>query len=287
MLKHSTILRKDSVDTIAIGSFDGIHLGHRQLINRLGEHGALFVIDKDKINLTPGIKRSEYSKYPCMFFHFLKLKNLTGAEFVELLKKEFVHLKKILVGYDFHFGQNRSCNAYDLKTLFDGEVEIIDEFCYKGIAVHSSRIREFLQQGMILEANRFLGREYSISGDVIQGQGLGKKELFPTVNIKVFDYLVPRDGVYATRTKIDTIIYDSVSFIGKRVSTDGSFSIETHIIDKEIKDLSNNVEIFFVEYIRENKKFDTLSDLKLQIEYDINEAKKVLKSCRFYLLDFL
>ncbi len=245
MLKHSTILRKDSVDTIAIGSFDGVHLGHRQLIKRLGEHGALFVIDKDQANLTPGIKRSEYSKYPCMFCHFVKLKSLTGAEFVAFLKKEFVNLKKILVGYDFHFGQHRSCDVNDLKMLFDGTVEVVDEFTYKGVSIHSSIIRDFLKNGQIVEANRFLGREYAITGDIVIGQGLGKKELVPTLNLHVLEYLIPKEGVYVTRTKMGGLIYDSVSFIGKRVSTDGQFSIETHIIDQEITIHSNPIEIFF------------------------------------------
>jgi riboflavin kinase/FMN adenylyltransferase len=136
MKKPSTILVKDKVDTIAIGSFDGIHLGHMQLINKLGDNGALFVIDKDHANLTPGLKRSEYSKHPCMFYHFLKVKNLSGAEFIELLKKEFVNLKKIVVGYDFLFGKKRSCDTNDLKALYDGEVEIVDEFLYDGISVH-------------------------------------------------------------------------------------------------------------------------------------------------------
>ena len=174
MLRRSTILKKESVDTLAIGSFDGIHVGHRQLLNHLGEHGALFVVDKDQANLTPGIKRSEYAGYPCMFFHFLKIKHLSGEEFVALLKKEFSNLKKIVVGYDFFFGQHRSCNAYDLKRLFDGEVIIVEEFTYHGISVHSSLIREYLKEGHLEEANRFLGREYAITGDVISGQGLGK-----------------------------------------------------------------------------------------------------------------
>ncbi|MFB1009457.1 MAG: riboflavin kinase, partial [Sulfurospirillum sp.] len=190
MLRRSTILKKESVDTLAIGSFDGIHVGHRQLLNHLGENGALFVVDKDQANLTPGIKRSEYAGYPCMFFHFLKIKHLSGEEFVALLKKEFINLKKIVVGYDFFFGQHRSCNAYDLKRLFDGEVIIVEEFSYQGVSVHSSLIREYLKEGRLEEANRFLGREYAITGDVISGQGLGKKELVPTLNLKVLEYLI-------------------------------------------------------------------------------------------------
>ena len=281
MKKPSTILVKDNIDTVAIGSFDGIHLGHMQLVNRLGDNGALFVIDKDHANLTPGLKRSEYSKHPCMYYHFLKVKNLTGEEFIKLLKKEFINLKKIVVGYDFTFGKKRSCNAEDLKTIFDGEVEIVDEFLYDGISVHSSVIRELLKSNEVDRANKFFGREYSINGKVIKGQGLGKEELYPTVNIEVKDYIFPSDGVYASRTKIGSKVYDSVSFVGVRVSTDGNFSIETHVLDKEIEVL-DEAEIFFVHYLRENKKFDNLKDLKLQIAKDILNSKCMLKVCKFY-----
>jgi len=287
MLRRSTILKKDSVDTLAIGSFDGIHVGHQQLIRQLGNNGALFVIDKDQANLTPGVKRSEYAGYPCMFFHFLKVKHLSGEEFVELLKREFVNLKKIIVGYDFCFGKHRSCNAYDLKRLFDGEVIIIDEFSYKGVSVHSSMIREYLTEGKLDDANRFLGREYSIIGDVIKGQGIGKTELVPTLNLKVLEYLIPKSGVYATRTKIGNVIYDSVSFIGVRHTTDKSFSVETHILDANLEEIHSSVQLYFVEFLRENEKFNSLHDLKIQIERDITEARKYLKTCRFYLRDFL
>lgn len=286
MLKPFTVLKKDKVDTIAIGSFDGMHLGHMQLIKKLGENGALFVIDKDQANLTPGVKRSEYSKHPCMFYHFLKVKDLSGTEFIQLLKKEFVNLKKIVVGYDFMFGANRSCVASDLRELFDGEVEIVDEFFYKGVSVHSSFIRELIKKGKVEEANSFLGREFAIAGEVIKGQGLGKESLYPTLNIKVRDYVLPIEGVYATRTKIDRSVYDSVSFIGNRISTDGSFAIETHILNHEVE-APESLEIFFVQYIRGNQKFDSLHDLKEQITQDIADAKESLKVCKFYCLDFL
>lgn len=286
MQKSSTVLVKDKIDTIAIGSFDGIHLGHIQLIKRLGNNGALFVIDKDQANLTPGIKRSEYSKHPCMFYHFLKVKDLTGVEFMEMLQKEFINLKKIVVGYDFMFGKKRSCVAEDLKELFSGEVEIVEEFLYKGTSVHSSVIRQLLQEGKVDRANGFLGREYSIIGKVIAGQGLGKNELYPTINVKIKDYLLPRDGVYATRTRIENRIYDSVSFIGNRVSTDGEFSVETHILDTDVE-TPEKIDIYFVDFIRDNKKFDSLYELKLQIGSDIYEAKERLKVCKFYHLEFL
>ncbi len=281
MKRPSTILVKDNVDTIAIGSFDGIHLGHMQLIDKLGENGALFVIDKDQANLTPGLKRVQYSRYPCMFYHFLKIKNLSGNEFIKLLKNEFINLKKIVVGYDFQFGKSRSCSTSDLIELYDGEVEIVDEFLYDGVSVHSSLIRKTLVNKGIDSANRFFGREYSILGSVISGQGLGKEELYPTINVEVKDYLLPSDGVYASRTKIGCKIYDSVSFIGTRVSTDNIFSVETHILDCNVE-VDDEVEIFFVHYLRENIKFLNLKNLKAQISKDITNAKSALKVCKFY-----
>lgn len=286
-MKRSIILNKESVDTLAIGSFDGIHRGHRQLIRRLGTHGALFVIDKDQANLTPGIKRSEYTGYPCMFYHFLKLKDLSGEEFITLLKKEFENLKKIIVGYDFCFGQKRSCCASDIQQWFDGEVEIVSAVTYKGTAIHSSTIRAFLKEGKLSDANRFLGREYAIVGDAISGQGLGKEKLVPTLNLKVMDYLIPKEGVYATRTRIGTQVYDSVSFVGKRLSTDGAFSIETHVMGEEIEGKPQNVGIIFVEYLRENQTFNDLALLKQQIQKDMTRAKSILGSCQLYLMDFL
>ncbi|NLM98847.1 MAG: bifunctional riboflavin kinase/FAD synthetase [Campylobacteraceae bacterium] len=275
-------LNAHKVTSLAIGCFDGIHRGHQQLLSRLGKDGAIFVVDKDGANLTPGTKRSEYSKYPCMFYHFLKLKDLTGEEFVELLQKLFPNLKKIVVGYDFKFGANRSCEAKDLHHLFNGEVDIIKEFCFDGISVHSSIIRELLKDGNILQANRLLGREYAIIGDVVTGQGLGKSELYPTINLNVKKYLLPKEGTYATRSKIGDKIYESVSFLGVRKSTDGEFSVETHILNEELNEIPPYIELFFVDFIRENRKFEDLAKLKEAITSDILSAKEALKTCKVY-----
>ncbi|NLC27835.1 MAG: bifunctional riboflavin kinase/FAD synthetase, partial [Campylobacteraceae bacterium] len=222
------------VTTIAIGGFDGVHRGHQQLIKKLGKNGAIFVVDKDAANLTPGSKRSDYSKHPCLCYHFSKLKDLNGREFVELLLKLFPKLERIVVGYDFRFGRNRAHDAKDLKILFSGEVEIVKEFCFDGISVHSSTIREFLKEGNIIQANRLLGREYAIVGEVVCGQGLGKSKLFPTLNLSIKNYLLPKSGAYATRTLIGNKIYKSVSFVGIRKSTDGAFSVETHILETSL-----------------------------------------------------
>ena len=211
---------------------------------------------------------------------------MSQQNFITLLKKEFVDRRKVSVKYDFMFEIKRSCQASDLKKLFDGEVQIVKEYFHKGISVHSSVIRKLLQEGRVDEANSFLGREFAIEGEVISGQGLGKEELYPTLNLKVREYILPKDGVYATRTKIDKKIYNSVSFIGNRISTDGEFSIETHILDESIL-APKHLEVFFVKRLRDNQKFDSLSELKKQINQDINEARESLRVCKPYALEFL
>ena len=280
MQNSSMFLKKDDIDTIAIGSFDGAHIAHQQLISQLGNSGALVVIDKDEANLTPGTKRSEYSKRPCMYYHFLKIRYLSGEEFINLLQKDFPNLKRIVVGYDFHFGTKRANNIEDLKRFFKKEVLVIEEVKYDGISVHSSYIRELLREGKIKTANKFLGREYSLMGGIIKGQGIGAKELFATINIFVRNYLVPKDGVYATRVRVANEFYDSVTFIGNRLSTDRNFAIETHILNFNEQIKWRDLEIFFVERLRDNQAFDDLELLKAQIKIDIQRANKLLETCK-------
>jgi riboflavin biosynthesis protein ribF len=266
---------------VAIGHFDGVHRGHRQLLNRLGERGGLVVIDKDKANLTPRLKRAEYSRCPCFLYEFREIKDLSGEEFIKLLRKDFVNLKKIVVGYDFRFGRNRAWDKHDLKRIFSGEVEVVDEVCFDGMGVHSSAIREFIKQGEIYKANRLLGREYSIEGEVVKGQSIGSKELVPTLNLDVKSYLLPLNGVYATRTRIGNKTYGSVTFIGNRVSTDGKFSVETHVLNENIAEASD-VAVCFIKRLRDNLKFSDLASLKAQIKIDINAAMDFVGVCDLY-----
>ncbi len=277
-MNYSTI-SKSSVKSVAIGSFDGIHKGHKELIKKLGDGGALVVICNGRACLTPGDRRQEYSGVPCFYYDLDDISELRGDEFIDMLKKDFVNLKKIVVGYDFKFGKDRAWDKHDLKHLFDGEVVVVDEFCFDGLGVHSSAIRRFLRDGDIYRANRLLGREYSVVGKVIAGQGIGKKYLYPTLNLDITPYIVPKNGVYATRTKIDDITYSSITFIGNRLSTDGEFAIENHILDNDIDVTPSSVRVCFVEWIRDNKKFDSLDELKNQIAKDIIIAKNVAKSC--------
>ncbi len=264
--------------SIAIGGFDGMHIGHQSLFSALGNSGTIVVIETGYANLTPKTERENFSHYPILYLELDEIRHLDGAEFVALLKEKFPELQKIVVGYDFHFGKDRKYSFDDLDTLFDGKVEIIDEVTHNGDSVHSHKIRAKLKLGDIKCANEFLGHNYTISGKHITGQGIGKKELVATINIQATGFLTPKEGVYVTLTRIDNEEHwhPSVSFVGHRVTTDGSFAVESHILDGEVL-CTEKASISFVSFIRDNKKFDSIPELKKAIKSDINIASQKLK----------
>lgn len=236
MKKSSSILvknniDKNSIDSIAIGGFDGMHIAHQELFKNLNPKGAIISIETGYASITPKNYRQEYTKYPIFYYDLEDIKALDGADFIEMSKIFF-----------------KSCVLYAL----------------------------FLLNGDIEKANSFLGKEYKIFGKHIVGQGLGKKEFVATINLNVNDFLLPQSGVYITKTIVNDIEYNSVSFLGHRGSTDGKFAVETHILNQEnieIKD--ENVQIKFIRRIRENRKFDNFLELKNQILKDIDIAKNI------------
>ena len=260
----------NTIQSIAIGSFDGMHIAHQTLA---GKVDALVIIERNGGYLTPGYKRANFTSKVCCFYHFDVIKGLTPEAFVQRLKTDFPQLSIIVVGYDFAFGKEKAGTAQTLRTLFDGKVEIVQEVSIEGVSVHSRTIKAYLREGNIAMTNKLLGRTYSIDGMVVSGQGLGKKELVPTLNLNVKEYQLPLEGVYATRTKIKGEWLDSVSFLGHRVTTDDSFAVETHILEHDIGEVKGKVEVGFIDFIRGNQKFDSLQSLKLQIENDIVQAK--------------
>ena len=265
---------KNSIKSIAIGSFDGIHIGHQALIEQVE---AVVIIERNRGTLTSGFRRTNHLKQSCFFYFFEHIKCLSAEAFIARLKKDFPQLEKIVVGYDFAFGYKKEGNSQLLKDLFEGEVVVVDEVKNRAISIHSRTIKDYLSEGNLFLVKALLGRNFTVYGKVIKGQGLGRRELVPTLNLKIYDFHLPKSGVYASRTKIGKIWLDSVTFLGHRVTTDGLFAIESYILDRDIGLLSGFVEIEFIWFIRENKKFKTLEALKKQIQEDIKEVKASLK----------
>jgi riboflavin kinase/FMN adenylyltransferase len=276
-LNICSTIEKSSINALALGGFDGLHLGHRALIERLGENGALLAIEHDRVCLTPGCVRERFCPVPVVILPLEQIMELTPAQFVAALKSELVNLRRLVVGYDFRFGKDRVGGCEELKQIFDGETIVVPEIAFGGSAVHAARIRSLLLDGNVSGAARLLARPHMIEGAVVRGQGLGGRRLYPTINISTEKFLAPQDGVYATYTEINQKCFPSVSFIGRRLSADGAFSIETHIM-KESVDLGefDRVAIFFIDRLRGNRRFDDLDALKEQIAKDIETSKTTL-----------
>ena len=274
MKKSSSILvNKNEITSIAIGGFDGMHIAHQELFKNLDDNGAIVSIESGYANLTPKKYRQEYSIYPIFYYILEDIRHLEGCEFIKLLKQEFPNLKRIVVGFDFCFGKDRKYCIEKLKEFFDGEVIVIEEIKLDNIAVHSRIIRDYIKNGDIKMANKLLGKEYKIYGQKIKGQGLGTKSFVPTINLKVDEFLLPNEGVYITKTILDEVEFNSITFLGHRLTTDGSYAVETHILDENIENKDYRIQIKFYEKSRENKKFDNFEELKNQILEDINLAK--------------
>lgn len=281
MKRFSSISKRNNIEMITIGKFDSLHLGHQTILNRLDSRSIILFIKMPQSNngdIVPYNKREAYVKHKMYYIDFKSIKNISGEHFIKYVMKKLPHLKTILVGEDFRFGKNRKCSSADLISMSKLNVIIFDEMFKDGIPIHSSYIRNFILNGDIVSANKLLGRFYSIEGNVIKGQGIGNTELYPTINILVSGYVIPQNGVYVTRTKIYHCTFNSISFVGDRLSTDMNFSIESHIIDRNVYATPHKIEIFFIRKLRNNVKFHSLPDLKKQIEDDIQSAKVILNN---------
>jgi len=260
---------KNQSKSIAIGGFDGMHYAHQEVIKKVE---CLLCIGIEYSNLTPKLYRTSHTNIDIIGIELKHIKHLHPKEFIDLLHKIFPKLESISVGYDFRFGNNRKGNINILKDLCNEKINIIKEIKLEGISVHSKTIRDMMSEGNIKLANKLLSYNYIIIGDSIRGQGLGSKKLFPTINLKCEDFHIPKSAVYKTITYIDNTKHSSVTFIGER-STDGKFSIETHIINKVLdKSSYKDVKVEFIDKIRDNKKFNSLEELKNQIRIDITHS---------------
>jgi len=334
---------RDNVRAVAIGNFDGMHLGHQKLFEHLGEHGAIIVIlAGGGTKLTPFASRQAFTNKKIFYCDLRAIKSLSGGEFIALLRQNFINLQKIVVGEDFRFGRDRAWDVEFLRREFRGQTCVVGEFCLSGGGVHSSRIKELLSRGRCEEAAELLGRNYEICGRVVRGQGRGAREFVATLNLDASGYFMPKNGVYASLARAGSKEVASVSFLGHRFSTDGAFAIETHILGdfvgfeaglnsaqdrapccegqaahfaQNLDEISacNSAEIStrnfaasesldaenkileaadknsgakfacvkFIKFLRENRKFSDLAQLKEQILKDASEAEAVLRSRKF------
>lgn len=298
--------QNNSPSVITIGTFDGVHIGHQKIIQRLKKVGKekdlkslvltffphpRMVLQKNSdlkllntINEREVILNSLGLDQMVIKTFTKEFANLSALDFVKTILVDTLNAKHIIIGYDHHFGKDRSANIDDLKIFgkeFGFEVEEISSQDIEDVAVSSTKIRTALLQGDIATANAYLGYPFFITGTVVKGKGLGKKIGYPTANIQIKeDYkLIPKDGVYIVKGTIRDSIFYGMMNIGNNPTVDGSHqTIEVNFFDFNDTIYTETIKIEFLEYLRDEHKFETLELLKAQLKNDEFCAKKFLNS---------
>lgn len=289
---------------VALGNFDGVHLGHQQLLKKICErsrelelcpsvytflnHPRKYQGETTLKEITSLQKKAELF-YGCgikelILEHFNEeIKNMEPEDFVREILVKQLKSKLIVVGFDYRFGKKAQGNPRLLKELGEPlgiEVCTIEPYEFNGEKVSSSKIRALIEKGEVTSLQNHLGRYYAIRGPVIRGKGLGGTLGFPTANIKIdSNQILPKSGVYATFSKVEDTLYPSVTSVGHQPKfNDRSAEVESFFMDFHGNLYSRTVETIFVKYLRGQIPFDTPEELRRQIEKDAGAAKVHLHS---------
>ncbi|MEF3078001.1 bifunctional riboflavin kinase/FAD synthetase [Winogradskyella poriferorum] len=291
---------------LTIGTYDGVHIGHQKILKRvvalaqkeelvptvltLFPHPRMVLQKDDTIKLLNTIdERIELLKTigieKVIVKEFTKeFANLSAKDYVEQILVEELNTKQIVIGYDHHFGKNRSANIDDLKIFakeFNFKVEEISAQEIEDVTVSSTKIREALNNGHIEIVNAYLGYNYFISGEVVKGKGIGRTLDYPTANIHIKESykLIPRDGVYVVKSVIDNTTIFGMMNIGTNPTVSGkSRSIEVHFFNFDKDIYGKNLKIEFLHWLRSEQKFESLEALKKQLNIDMTDALDHIKT---------
>ncbi|TLD68568.1 bifunctional riboflavin kinase/FAD synthetase [Phragmitibacter flavus] len=289
---------------LAIGVFDGVHRGHREVIGAALEHaeqhhgtGVVMTFDPHPMrvlrpNDAPGLLCSTRHKLMllerigvgcvvvCPFDEAMS--RTDAGQFVERLVKACQPLGFVSVGYSWSFGKGGAGNIHRLMELgseHDFGVYGVPEVKVDGAVVSSTRIREAVKAGDFAGAKRLLGRDYSVLGEVVHGRQLGRQLGFPTANVAVENEQLPPTGVYAVRAWMDGIEYAGVANLGNRPTVGGvDRSLEVHLLDVSGDYYGKLMEVAFVEKLRDEQKFSGVEELKEQIGRDVLRGREIAAS---------
>jgi riboflavin kinase/FMN adenylyltransferase len=289
---------------LTIGSFDGVHRGHQQIIRELVSgahaHGANAIVltfyphpavvlgkrQGFQYLTTPEERARQFRKlgvdYLITHPFNTQIAHLSALDFVSTIH-EHLDFTRLCVGYDFALGRNREGDVARLKELggeFGFRLNAILPFKVEGEIVSSSKIRAYLREGVVEQAANLLGRNYLIRGEVVPGDGRGKKIGVPTANLDVWeDQVVPAGGVYVCKARLGADVYGAVINIGIRPtfeSQDERITVEAHLLGLDRDVYGQGLELEFITRLRDEIRFSNVQTLIDQIHRDINKAKKVL-----------
>ena len=288
---------------LTIGNFDGVHLGHQTLFDKVkhrarslnGEsvvmtfhphplevlsagNGPVFITEharKLRLIESCGIDIAIVIPFSQEFAR------MSAQEFVKHILVDKIGVKALVVGYDYKFGYGREGDIDFLKNLgrkYNFDVEAVTGIKMDGKVVSSTAIRQFIKEGQLREANVLLGRPYEISGMVVKGRDRGGRVLgFPTANIRISCQAPPKTGVYVVRVEIDGKIYGGAANLGYNPTFgDTELSLEVHIFDFSENLYGKEIAVQFVDRLRDEKRFSGPEELAVQIQKDVQKAKQVL-----------
>jgi len=295
---------KNQASVITIGTFDGVHIGHKLILERLINDARIhnrvaavltffphprMVLQKDtdlKLLNTIDEKKKILEEFGLDYLiiqPFTKtFSRLSATAFVRDMLVNALHAKKVIIGYDHRFGRNRNANIKDLIAFgnaLDFEVEEIPAQEIEAVAVSSTKIRNALLEGDVATANSYLGYAYMLTGEIKRGKGLGKQLGFPTANLHIKENykLIPRNGAYVVQSQLNGKTVFGMMNIGYNPTVDGQEqSIEINFFDFEEDLYDQNIQVDILKWIREEQKFNSLEELKAQLRRDKKEALSVI-----------
>ncbi len=305
IIKGIEALSKSYPNTVlTIGNFDGVHLGHQKIFLKVIERareikGTSMVMtfephpikvlspERDIKLLTPFeekvklIENTGIDVLLCIMFD-RKFANLLPDEFIEEILVNKINAKEIIVGSNYTFGRGKKGNVDILRRRskkYGFDVKVVRYVKVNGIIVSSSSVRSFLMKGDVSGVSNLLGRAYSIEGTVIRGKGRGKTLMnIPTANITTPVEISPKEGVYAVKVGLNGHIFDGVANIGKNPTFGNSAtSYEVHLLNFSDDILGKKIRIYFIDRIRDERRFPDVNSLEKQIRNDIKRAKEILR----------
>lgn len=289
---------------VCIGNFDGLHLGHRLIISVLKEeakqrglksiimtfepHPFKYFNKPIKLISTPRKRMDKFIEQDTDYLLIAEfndtLSSLSPDEFVKNILVEKLHAALVIVGTDYRFGSGKAGSTMLLSQLGE-KYGFQCMFAHKlkdsnGIDISSSRIRSLLEQGQVEEAGRFLSCPYSLEGEVIHGDKMGRTFGYPTMNLQVVNEMIPAFGVYAAKVKIKGKIYNAMAYIGKRPTINNGLElrVEANIFDFNEEIYGEYAEIILYKYIRSDIKFNSFDKLIAQMGKDKEDIQKYFKN---------
>ncbi|RZS99016.1 bifunctional riboflavin kinase/FAD synthetase [Aquimarina brevivitae] len=291
---------------VTIGTFDGVHIGHKKIIERLVAtakqndlesvlltffpHPRMVLQHDTDIKLINTIderaKILEETGLNSLVIHPFtrEFSRMTAGEYVQQMLIKCLNVRHVIIGYDHRFGRNRNSNIIDLASYGMQNhftVEEISKQDIDDVAVSSTKIREALLAGDISLANKYLGYEFMLTGRVVKGKALGRKLSYPTANLHIEESykLIPKNGVYIVKSTIDGKIHFGMMNIGTNPTVEGtSQTIETHFFDAQFNLYDKKIQIDLLKRIRDEKKFDSLEELQEAMQKDEDYSRDYINS---------